>query len=130
MLAFVCIITCGIVLAGCGKNMDRYTAVVPTDQDYKATLNYTWGVDDSNYEEEWKVIRKNVTFCGQEIKDNNYRKISFNMFENDIFVAGLCKGRHDIPMVNKYIFDTLSDKEFKNPIYLENRAKGFIFCFN
>ena len=70
-----------------------------------------------------------ITFCGQEIKDNNYRKISFNMFENDIFVAGLCKGRHDIPMVNKYIFDTLSDKEFKNPIYLENRAKGFINAY-
>ena len=64
-LAFVCIFTCGIALTGCG-NMDRYLAVVPTDQDYKATLNYTWGVDDSSYEEDWKVIIKDVTFCGQE----------------------------------------------------------------
>ena len=66
MLTFVCVITFGIALTGCGKNMDRYMSVVPTDQDYEATLNYTWGVDDSNYEESWKVIRKNVTFCGQE----------------------------------------------------------------
>ena len=65
MLTFVCVITCGIALTGCGK-MNRYTSVIPTDQDYKATLNYTWGVNDDSYKEDWKVIRKNVTFCGQE----------------------------------------------------------------
>ena len=32
MLTFVCVITCGIALTGCGKNMDRYMSVVPTDQ--------------------------------------------------------------------------------------------------
>ncbi len=66
ILAFVCVITCGVALTGCSKIMNRYLAVIPTDQEYKATLNYTWGVNDSSYEEGWKVIRKNVTFCGQE----------------------------------------------------------------
>ena len=65
MLAFVCVITCGIALTGC-KSMDRYTAVVPTDQEYKATLNYTWGVNNDNYEQDWKVLRKDVTICEQE----------------------------------------------------------------
>ena len=55
---------CCSLLSAC-KNMDRYLSVIPTDQAYKATLNYTWGVDDSNYEEDWKVIRKDVTFCGE-----------------------------------------------------------------
>ena len=55
---------CSLLLCAC-KNMDRYLSVIPTDQAYKATLNYTWGVDDSNYEEDWKVIRKDVTFCGE-----------------------------------------------------------------
>ena len=66
IVAAICTLTCCFGLTACGKKMDRYTAVVPTDQYYKATLNYTWGVDDNNYEEDWKVIRKNVTFCGQE----------------------------------------------------------------
>lgn len=63
ILSFAMIITCGICLTACGKKMDRYLSVIPTDQAYKATLNYTWGVDGSNYEENWKVLRKDVTFC-------------------------------------------------------------------
>lgn len=31
MLALVGVVICSVVLTGCGKNMDRYQAVVPTD---------------------------------------------------------------------------------------------------
>ena len=67
ILSFAMIITCGVFMTACfKKKMDRYLSVIPTDQAYKATLNYAWGVDNSSYVESWKVIRKDVTFCGAE----------------------------------------------------------------
>lgn len=64
MLAFVCIITCGIALTGCG-NMNRYLAVVPTDQEYTATLTHHLETTNGNYDHAWTVMRKNVNFCGE-----------------------------------------------------------------
>ena len=81
ILSLIMIITCSICLTACGKKMDRYLSVIPTDQAYKATLNYTWGVDGSNYEEKWKVIRKDVTFCG-EVRTVIYIEYSYKNNEN------------------------------------------------
>lgn len=58
MLAFVCVITCGIALTGCGKNMDRCTAVVPTDQEYTATLIHHLETTNVNYDHAWSVVEE------------------------------------------------------------------------
>ena len=66
ILTFVCVVTCGIALSGCGRKMDRYLAVVPTDRDYSATLNHHLETSNGNYDHSWRVMRKNVNFCGQD----------------------------------------------------------------
>ena len=63
--ALVCIVICSIALTGCFKRMDRYLAVVPTDQEYKATLTHHLETSNGNYDHSWTVIRKNVNFCGE-----------------------------------------------------------------
>lgn len=65
MLSFVCVMTCGIALTGCGKKMDRYLAVVPTDQEYTATLIHHLETTNGSYDFAWTVMRKNVYFCGK-----------------------------------------------------------------
>lgn len=59
------IVIFSISLTGCSKSMDRYLAVVPTDQEYSATLTHHLETSNGNYEYSWAVVRKNVNLCGQ-----------------------------------------------------------------
>lgn len=67
LLAFVCVVSCGVTLTGCfGKKMDRYLSVVPTDVEYSATLTHHLETSNGNYDHSWTVMRKNVNFCGED----------------------------------------------------------------
>lgn len=66
MLIF-CLLLASPLLTACWKNMDRYLSIVPTDQDYKATLTYHSKLGTtSDYTKEWTVLYKSVEIEGQE----------------------------------------------------------------
>lgn len=81
-------------------------------------------VDDNK--DEKKLSTNSIVFCNREIKDDKLSRVEFNMFDNDIFIAGLVKDRHEIPFVNKFVFNTLTEKQFADPEYAEAKAKGFL----
>ena len=85
---------------------------------------------DQNEDSETKLEPTNntIVFCEQSFKNQKLDKLDFNKYSQDIFVAGLCRNRHDMP-VNKYIFDTLNEEEIDNPKYIESRALGFINAY-
>ena len=75
-----------------------------------------------------KSSTKTIVFCEQTYSNEKLNKIEFSKYAQDVVVAGLCRNRHDMP-VNKYIFDTLSEKEMEDPKYIESRALGFINAY-
>ena len=70
-------------------------------------------------------------FADQDFTYVKLRKLELSNVENsdDVFIAGLVKDRHDIPFVDKYIFETLTQANFNNPDYCENKARGFINAY-
>lgn len=65
VLALVCIVICSVALTGCGKRMDRYLSVIPTDQEYSATLTHHLETSNGNYDHSWEVMRKVENVCGE-----------------------------------------------------------------
>ncbi len=67
VIVFGFIVVCCLAFTGCfGKKMDRYLSVVPTDQEYTATLSFHNEISLGNEDFKWKVMRKNVDFCGAD----------------------------------------------------------------
>lgn len=64
IVALCLIMSPAFIFSGC-IFVDRYLAVVPTDQDYKATLTYHTKSQHAEYIYNWKVIRKDALICGQ-----------------------------------------------------------------
>lgn len=80
-LMMVCLITCSICLSAC-KQMDRYLSVVPTDQDYKATLSHDLETDSGHFKQDWKVVRKSANICGED-RNIIYVEYTYTNFIND-----------------------------------------------
>ena len=100
-------------------------------------------IDDASFnikvnyqDEDTSVNKKNdliptdgkIVFCEQSYSNEKLNKIEFGKYSQDVVVAGLCRNRHNMP-VNKYIFDTLTEKEINDPKYIESRALGFINAY-
>lgn len=108
MLAFVCVITCNIAMTGCGKSMDRYMAVVPTDQEYTATLTHHLEVGSSgNCDFAWTVIRKKVNFCGG---NRTVIAVDYSLVDNN---------NHDYDYEISLLYT-----------YNDNTAQGYAFVLN
>lgn len=107
MLAFVCVVMCSVALTGCGKNMDRYHAVVPTDQEYLATLTHHLETSIGNYDYSWTVMRKIENFFG---KNRAVIYVKYKSVDNQ-------NHAHDY------------DKELLYT-YNDNNHTGYAFAFN
>lgn len=80
LISLAMIVAGTISLSACKKQMNNYISVIPTDVTYKAALNYKWGVNGSNYIENWKVIRKDVNFCN---KDRTVIYVDYSYVNNE-----------------------------------------------
>lgn len=67
------------LLSGCLNSYKTYLAVMPTDQHFYSTLNYTMKSERDNYDREYNftVIRKTATVAGQE------RDVIYVEYSND-----------------------------------------------
>ena len=71
----------------------------------------------------------NFMFADQEFSNNKIKRMKFKNSDENVFFAGLVKDRHEIPFVDKYVFETLTQSNFNTPEYCENKAKGFINAY-
>ena len=83
-LVFVLVCISPLLLTGCNifkKAMDRYLSVVPTDQNYKATLTYRNQTSNGDHSKSWSVIRKTASISG-ETRQVIYVQYAFTDNEN------------------------------------------------
>ena len=98
------------------------------DTSFSIKVNCQGGDSFKGKKDELKPSNKTIIFCEQSYSNEKLNKIEFDKYSQDVVVAGLCRNRHDMP-VNKYIFDTLTEKEINDPKYIESRALGFVNAY-